>query len=70
MEEKVDKSKPNDGDESTSWLTEWEKQLIADWERNVDAEDVFRHESETSTQMWSSFQHAATTISHLFKGDY
>lgn len=67
MAEKLDKTN-DDGEESTGWLTEWEKQLIGDWERSTETDDACRHESETTAQMWSSFQNAATTISRLYKG--
>ena len=68
MAEKVDKTN-DDGDESNAWLTDWEKESADEWDRNIDIEEAFRHETETSAQkLWCSFQSAATTISHLFKG--
>lgn len=69
MAEKLDKTN-DDNDESAGWLTDWEKEGADEWERNVEVEDALRQESEASAQkLWSSFQTAATTISHLFKGD-
>lgn len=67
MAEKLDKTN-DDNDEGAGWLTDWEKEGADEWERNVEVEDTLRQESEASAQkLWSSFQTAATTISHLFK---
>ena len=54
------------------WLTDWENEAIADWERREpNMDDRLQNESERSSQiLWHSFQNSATSIAKLYKGTH
>ena len=53
-----------------NWLTEWEHQVVDDWQDGSDVEERVQHENEVSSQkLWLSFQNSASSITQLYRGN-
>ena len=52
-----------------NWLSEWEHQVVENWQDGSDVEERAQHESEVSAQkLWLSFQNSASSITQLYRG--
>ena len=53
-----------------NWLTDWEHQVVDEWQDGSDVEERVQHESEVSSQkLWLSFQNSASSITQLYRGN-
>ncbi len=52
-----------------NWLTDWENQVMDEWQ-DSDVEERAQHESElTAQKLWLSFQNSASSITQLYRGE-
>ncbi len=51
-----------------NWLTDWERQVVDDWQDGSDVEERTQQETELAAQkIYAAFQNSATAITHLYK---